>query len=94
MIRQAERSFRFAFGKMTTPIRSTAQSHERELVELGEKAAVAREVVVTVTLNGEALLPLTLIVAPDGNEQFAPWGAPVQVSEAVPEKPPPPIDSL
>lgn len=63
-------------------------------MEAGERAAIDREVVVTVTLNGVALLPLTFIMAPDGNEQFAPWGAPVQVSKTVPEKPAPPIDSL
>jgi hypothetical protein len=72
MIRPAERFHGFAFGQMTTPIKSAAQSHEREPVEVGEKAAIARELVVTVTLNGEALPPLTFIVAPEGNEQFAP----------------------
>ena len=63
-------------------------------MEAGERAAIDREVVITVTLNGVALLALTLIVAPEENEQFAAWGAPVQVSEAVPENPAPPMVSL
>jgi hypothetical protein len=71
MIRQAGRPFGFAFGKMTAPIIRIAQSHERELVDPCEKVAIDREVVLTVTLNGEALLPLTFMVAPEGNEQFA-----------------------
>ena len=94
MIRLADRFLGFAFGKMKTPMRTIAQSHEWELVDLGDKAAIDRAVVVTLTLNGVALLPLTFIVALEGNEQFAPWGAPVQVSEAMPEKPAPPIVSL
>ena len=47
--------------------------------------------VVTVAVKLEAVLALTCSVA--GTLQTAPLGAPVQVSEAVPLIPPPPIDS-
>lgn len=50
-----------------------------------------REVVVTVTLNVVALVASTDMV--DGTEQLAPGGAPVQVKDAVPLAPPPPIAS-
>lgn len=79
---------------MTNPIRSTAQSHEWEPFEVGDKAAIDREVVITVTLNGVSLVALTFMVAPERNEQFVPRGPPVQVREAMPEKPAPPIVSL
>jgi len=93
-IRQAERFLGLAFGNRTTPSRAAAQSHELEPFEVGDKAAIDGAVVVTVTLNGVAVVALTFIVVPEGNEQFAPCGAPVQVSDAMPEKPPPPIVSL
>lgn len=48
--------------------------------------------VVTETLKVEAVVALTVMVA--GTEQFAPSGAPVQVSVAVPPRPTPPIDNL
>src|SRR5580704_18167991 len=87
MVRQTERFLGFAVGNKTTPIKTTAQSHEWEPFEVDDKAAIDRAVVVTMTLNGAALVALTFTVAPEGNEQVAPCGAPVQVSEAMPEKP-------
>jgi hypothetical protein len=61
-----------------------------ELINCGSEETV-REVVVTVTLNVVTVLASTDIV--DGTEQLAPVGAPVQVKDAVPPAPPPPIVS-
>jgi hypothetical protein len=52
---------------------------------------MVRDVVVTETLNGVAVLAFMFML--DGTEQVAPVGAPVQVSEAVPLKPAPPMES-
>lgn len=49
------------------------------------------EVVVTLTLKSVAVVALTASVA--GTMQVAPVGAPVQLSEAVPLIPPPPMES-
>jgi hypothetical protein len=51
-----------------------------------------RAVVVTLTVKLVAAVPLNAIVA--GTEQLAPVGAPLQLSEAVPLNPSPPIDNL
>jgi hypothetical protein len=52
---------------------------------------MVRDVVVTETLNGVAVLAFMFTL--DGTEQVAPVGAPVQVSEAVPLNPTPPMES-
>jgi len=54
-------------------------------------APIVRDVVVTLTFKVAALVGLTLTVA--GTEQTLPVGAPVQVNDAVPANPWPPIES-
>ena len=58
----------------------------------GWRAACVRAVVVTTALKVDAVVALTEVVA--GAVQVAAGGAPVQVSEAVPATPWPPIDSV
>ena len=53
------------------------------------EAARVREVVVTLTVNVETVAAFTFALT--GTEQVAPLGAPVQLSEAVPLNPPPPM---
>ena len=55
-------------------------------------AAMVRDVVLTVTVKVTGAVPLILKVL--GSVQEAPFGAPVQVSEAVPPIPPPPMESV
>jgi hypothetical protein len=60
--------------------------------EEGPDIAVVRAVVVTETVTVDALFAVKVTVA--GTEQVAPDGAPVQLSDAVPEIPAPPIVSV
>ena len=68
-----------------------AHSQTFNLEEFGVIAAVIRAVVLTVTVNFEAVTASTFSLA--GSAHSAPFGAPVQVSDAVPLSPPPPIES-
>lgn len=56
---------------------------------LEREAARVLDIVVTLTVNVEAEAAFTITL--EGTEQVAPRGAPVQLSEAVPLKPPPPM---
>jgi hypothetical protein len=60
--------------------------------EFGVIAAEVRAVVLTMTVNCVAVTASTVSLA--GSEHTAPFGAPVQVSVAVPLKPPPPMESV
>jgi hypothetical protein len=57
----------------------------------GTTTATVRAAVVTLTVNGEAVVALTLMLA--GKVHVAPVGAPVQLRVAAPAKPPPPMES-
>jgi hypothetical protein len=55
------------------------------------RAPVVREAVDTLRLKFAGVVAFTVSVA--GTLQVAPWGAPIQLIEAVPPIPPPPRDS-
>ena len=78
-------------GKMTKPKIASTHSQTFDVEEFGVIAAVIRAVVVTVTVNFEAVTASTFSLA--GSEHSAPLGAPVQVSDALPLRPPPPMES-
>jgi hypothetical protein len=82
---------RAVVGRITKPNIAIAH-HPGEIFPPERAAASVRDVVVTLTVNVEAEVALTFTVA--GGEQLAPWGAPVQLNEAVPLTPPPPIARL
>jgi hypothetical protein len=71
---------------------ANAQGHGLVLNPRGKTNACVGAVVVTFNLKFEAVTALTDSVA--GTEQVASAGAPVQLSEAVPLMPPPPIESV
>jgi hypothetical protein len=80
-------------GRTANPIKATAHNHGDGFMLLRMRAAaMVREVVVTATVNGEALVALTFTLAGE-TEHIAPLGAPVHVSVAEPLHPPPPIES-
>lgn len=67
--------------------------NEASNAELCKRCAVSvREVVVTLTLNVAGTVALILWVA--GMAQMTPKGAPVQLIEAVPAAPDPPIERV
>jgi hypothetical protein len=80
--------FRVAVGRIRKPSMAIAH-HPGEISPPERAAARVRDVVVTVTVKVDAEVALTLTVA--GGEQLAPRGAPVQLNEAVPLTPTPPI---
>jgi hypothetical protein len=79
------------FGRNTQPNRAKAQSQAVDLRAREPTAACVPAVVLTLTLNFEAVVAFTDSVA--GTEQVTSLGAPVQVNEAVPLIPLPPIES-
>jgi hypothetical protein len=86
--RNPRRRFRAFLGRNTKANIAIAQNPGG--IRAPERAAASvRDVVVTVTLNVEAEVAVTFTVG--GGEQIAPLGAPVQLSETIPAKPPPPI---
>jgi hypothetical protein len=80
-------------GSMTTPMTATAQNQGAGVDRLGARAAMVREVVVTVTLTDDADVALTVKLAGD-IEQLVPVGTPVQVREVSPLIPAPPMLSV
>ena len=78
-------------GKIRRNNRAVAHN-QRGRKFAGCSIPMVREVVVTETLNGEAVLVFRFTL--DGSEQIAPAGAPVQLKDAVPLKPAPPMVSL
>jgi len=73
---------------------SAAVAHNQGTgIETGERSAPSvLDVVVTVTLKGAGTVALKGSLT--GTEQFAPFGAPVQLNDAVPLIPAPPIESV
>jgi hypothetical protein len=78
-------------GSITPPIKASAHNQGSWRKSRCRSAAVVLEVVVTLTLKSAAVVALTASVA--GTTQVAPVGAPVQLSEAVPLIPAPPMES-
>lgn len=79
-------------GSAIKPTIATAHSQPAEPVECGTNVAIVGDVVVTLTVNVETVVALTFSLA--GTVHVAPVGAPVQVNDTVPLKPPPPIESI
>jgi hypothetical protein len=86
--RNPRRPLRAALGRITKTNMAIAH-HPGGIRSAGRAAASVREVVVTVTVSVDTEVALTFTVA--GGEQLAPWGAPVQVNEAAPLIPSPPM---
>ncbi len=78
-------------GSHTIPISAVAQNHAKDEL-LRSNAAPLRAMVVTLTVNVDAVVALTFSLL--GREQVAPVGAPEQVNAAVPLNPLPPIESV
>jgi hypothetical protein len=83
--------FLHGVGTITSPSRTAAHTPPKRIA-LEFPDAIVRDVVVTETLKVDAVVPLT--VTEEGTEHVAPWGAPVQVNDAVPPRSAPPIDRV
>ena len=81
-------------GRNTIPNIVIAKVHDQGRCEEagGWSAAIVRDVVVTVTVKAVVVLALNGWLA--GTVHVAPSGAPVQLSDAVPPSPAPPIERL
>jgi len=77
---------------MEIPRKSTAQTQDAGLSSISCRAESVRDVVVTPTVNVEAVAALTDTVR--GAVQVAPVGAPVHDKLAAPPRPFPPIDTV
>jgi hypothetical protein len=87
----ADRLVRAFPGSITHPITADAHTQGNWRKSRGRSAPVVLAVVVTLTLESVAVVALTASVA--GTTQVAPVGAPVQLSEAIPLIPAPPMES-
>lgn len=90
--RRMERLETLIPGQTTIPIAATVHNHGIGVASLGRSAPMVRDVVVTVTVKVAGEVALNASVA--GTVHFAPIGAPLQLKEAVPEAPAPPIESV
>lgn len=81
-------------GRNTIPNIVIARVHDQGTCEEagGRSDAIVRDVVVTVTVKAVVVVELNGWL--EGTEHVAPSGAPVQLSDAVPLRPAPPIERL
>jgi hypothetical protein len=89
----SRRKLRFllvAAGRTTNPSSAVAQNQPND--ECGASEALVLAIVLALTANVVTVVALTFSLA--GTVQVASFGAPVQVSVAVPPIPPPPMESV